>query len=214
MSGVHHSGPKSFITKLEEGILAFLLALMTLITFSQVVARYGFNTGWNGALEMTRVLFAWLILFGMSYGVKIGAHLGVDAFVNLLPARLHRACAIFAALACILYATILFSADWMTALGVETKGGAWFYWSKMYKLGIGLDDLHYPQFMQDAFGMQERVHRWVAYLVLPFGLILFVFRCLQALVMIVTGKQDLMIASHEAEDLVAENRDALKDMED
>jgi C4-dicarboxylate transporter DctQ subunit len=35
-----------------------------------VVARYGFHTGWGGALELTRILFAWMILFGMSYGVK------------------------------------------------------------------------------------------------------------------------------------------------
>ena len=35
------------------------------------------------ALELTVYLFAWLVLFGMSYGVKVHAHLGVDAFVRL-----------------------------------------------------------------------------------------------------------------------------------
>lgn len=214
MSGAHASGPKSFITRLEEGILASILVLMTLVTFSQVVARYGFNTGWNGALEMTRVLFAWLILFGMSYGIKIGSHLGVDAAVNLLPKKAQRATAIFAAIACILYAVILFSADWLSAFGIHSKGGAWFYWSKMYKIGIGLDDLQYPVFMQEAFGMQDRVHRWVAYLILPFGLILFIVRCVQALWMIIKGERELMIASHEAEELVEENKNALADDDD
>jgi hypothetical protein len=62
-----------------------LLAAITIISFTQVVARYGFNTGWGGALELTRILFAWLILFGMSYGVKQGMHLGVDALIRILP---------------------------------------------------------------------------------------------------------------------------------
>ncbi|MEP3667875.1 MAG: TRAP transporter small permease, partial [Roseibium sp.] len=53
-----------FIASLDENIVAAILALMTLVTFSQVVARYGFNSGWGAALEFTRVLFAWLILFG------------------------------------------------------------------------------------------------------------------------------------------------------
>ena len=205
--------PKSWITQIEETIIASILAVMTIVTFSQVVARYGFNSGWNGALELTRVLFAWLILFGMSYGIKTGSHLGVDAFVNLLPARWQRISAVFAALACIFYAVIVFSSDWLQIFGVQTKGGAWFYWSKMYKLGIGLDDLHWPLFIQDAFGMQDRVQRWIAYLVLPFGLLLFAYRSVQAMVCIIQGKQVMIIASHEAEDLVAENRAVLDDQE-
>lgn len=75
----------------EEGLIATILAVMTLITFSQVVMRYGFNSGWGGALQFTRLLFAWLILFGMSYGLKIGSHLGVDAFIRLFPKPVFRA---------------------------------------------------------------------------------------------------------------------------
>jgi hypothetical protein len=60
------------ITRFEENVLAVLLALITIVSFTQVVARYGFNTGWGGALEFTRILFAWMILFGMSYGAQAG----------------------------------------------------------------------------------------------------------------------------------------------
>jgi C4-dicarboxylate transporter DctQ subunit len=86
-----------FVDRLEENILASLLAIITIVSFTQVVARYGFNTGWSGALEFTRVMFAWMILFGMSYGIKNGLHLGVDAFVRLLPSSLFRLAALFAA---------------------------------------------------------------------------------------------------------------------
>jgi C4-dicarboxylate transporter DctQ subunit len=68
----------NMINRLEENFIALLLAAMTLITFSQVIARYFFNTGAVWALELTTYLFAWLVLFGMSYGVRVGAHIGID----------------------------------------------------------------------------------------------------------------------------------------
>jgi C4-dicarboxylate transporter DctQ subunit len=201
----------SLVTRFEEGVIAFLMAAMTLVTFTQVVARYGFNSGWTGALEFTRILFAWLILFGMSYGVKIGAHLGVDAIIRLFPRPVFRFFAVFGALCGVLYAVVLLSADWLQFFGADARGGAIEYWSKMYKVGIGLDDLRYPEFIQEAFGTKERVQRWIAYLILPVGLFLLAFRCLQAAWQIFSGQREIMIASHEAEDLVAENKDVLKD---
>jgi len=76
--------------RVEEGFLAFLLAGMTIVTFSQVVARYIFNTGAIWALELTTFLFAWLVILGISYGVRIHSHIGVDAFVKLLSAPVQR----------------------------------------------------------------------------------------------------------------------------
>ena len=49
------------INRLEEAIVAFLLAAMTLVTFTQVVLRYVFNAGFVWALELTIFLFAWLV---------------------------------------------------------------------------------------------------------------------------------------------------------
>ncbi|AXS42762.1 TRAP transporter small permease [Breoghania sp. L-A4] len=187
------------------------MAAMTIVSFTQVVARYGFNSGWGGALEFTRILFAWMILFGMSYGVKIGSHLGVDAAIRLFPKPLFHAIAIFGALCGVAYAVILIYSDWLQYLGIGTRGGAVDYWSKMFKIGIGLDDLRYPDLIQELFGTQERVQRWIAYLILPVGLALFAYRCLQAAWAIHTGEREMMIAAHEAEDLVAENKDVLKD---
>ncbi|WP_083649362.1 TRAP transporter small permease [Salaquimonas pukyongi] len=199
------------VNRFEENAIAVLLALITLVSFVQVIARYGFNTGWGGALEFTRILFAWMILFGMSYAVKIGSHLGVDAFIRLLPKPLFRAVAIFGALCAVLYAAMLISATWLEFFGASSKGGAVDYWSKMFKLGIGLDDLRYPEWVQNALGVQERVQRWIAYLILPVGLALFGFRALQAMGEIWRGERELVIAGHEAEELVAENKDVLKD---
>src|SRR3546814_13342998 len=88
------------VNRLEEGFIALFLGGMVLITFSQVVARYVFNSGAVWALELTTYLFAWLVLIGASYGVKIGAQLGVDAFVKMFPERYHRYLFLLAAAIC------------------------------------------------------------------------------------------------------------------
>ena len=199
------------LARFEENVLAAILAIITLVAFTQVIARYGFNSGWSGALEFQRILFAWMILFGMSYGVRSGTHLGVDAFIHLFPKPLFRAAAVFGAAACIVYAAILLGAGWLKLFGADTKGGAVLYWSTIFKIHAGLDEMKWPQFMVEAFGLRERLPRWSAYIMLPAGLALFAFRSLQALVQIVRGEREMMIASHEAEDLVAENKDVLKD---
>jgi len=199
------------VTRFEEGVLAILMAAITLVSFTQVVMRYGFSSGWGGALELTRILFAWLILFGMSYAIKINAHLGVDIVLKALPRKAMRALAVFGALAGVLYAVLLLYADWLQLFGSGTKGGALNYWSKMFGIGIGLDDVRYPEWAQDTFGLQERVQRWIAYLILPIGLSLFGYRCAEAVLRILRGERQFVIAGHEAEELVAENKDVLRD---
>ena len=68
-----------WLEHLEEGLIALLMAAMTLTAFSQVVARYVFNYSFVWALELNTVFFAWLIFLGMSYGVRVGSHIGIDA---------------------------------------------------------------------------------------------------------------------------------------
>lgn len=203
------------VDRFEENVIAILMASITLISFVQVIARYGFNSGWQGALEATRILFAWLILFGMSYGVKTGIHLGVDAIIRSFPRPLFKAAALFGAFATFVYAMLLLYSGWLAWLGADVstnwrQSGAIGYWTFMFDRGTGLDELRYPLWMQEAFGLQDRVQRWVAYLMLPVGLALLAFRSLQAMVQIAQGRRELIVAGHEAEDLVAENRNAVE----
>ena len=73
---------------LEEWIISLMLFAMTALSFLQVVRRYVFNTGYSWNLELTTVCFAIMIFVGISYGVRVGSHIGVDALVNLLsPAK-------------------------------------------------------------------------------------------------------------------------------
>jgi C4-dicarboxylate transporter DctQ subunit len=149
-----------WIEHIEEGLVALLLAAMTTITFVQVVARYIFNYSFVWALELNGVLFAWLIFLGMSYGVRVGAHIGVDAVVKLLGRRAARTVGIVAATTCIIYATLV------TIGGVQ-------YVRKMYDVGIMMQDLPFEQ--------------WIPRLVLPLGFAILGLRFAWVLIRMLRG---------------------------
>ena len=181
MARVKPSSIGRFVNELEEGFIALLFAAMTLVTFSQVVARYVFNTGVVWALELTVYLFAWLVLFGMSYGVKVHAHLGVDALVKLFPSRIQRIFGLLAVAAGLIYGTILLI-------------GSWQYVSKLFQIGIESEDLPIPQ--------------WVPMAILPIGVALLMFRLTQIGVRIWRGEQQTLLADeaqHTIEDFLGQS---------
>ena len=53
---------KSFSDRIEEMLISGILGVMTLVTFANVVTRYGFNQNILWALELTVFLFGWLVL--------------------------------------------------------------------------------------------------------------------------------------------------------
>ncbi|MFT6228467.1 MAG: C4-dicarboxylate transporter DctQ subunit, partial [Paracoccaceae bacterium] len=97
---------------LEESLIAIILGAMTLITFANVVARYGFNSNILWALEATSFLFAWLVLLGASYCVKKNLHLGVDAVVNMFKPGPKRMLALVSSVLCVIYALLLLKGGW------------------------------------------------------------------------------------------------------
>ena len=143
-----------WLDRLEEAIVIVLMAGMTLLAFGQVVARYVFNYSFVWALEVTGVMFAWLIFVGMAYGVRVGTHIGVDLLVRSLRPGPARAVGAIAVVLCIAYALIL---AW----------GGLQYVEKMHAVGIEMQDVPLPQ--------------WVPRLVLPAGFLWLAVRFGQAL---------------------------------
>ena len=195
----------------EENLLIIVVSSIMLVTFGQVIARYGFNTGWHAALEFETVAFSWLILLGMSYGIKTGLHLGVDIVLNAVPKPIAKTLSLIGAAAAMMYGFILLDSTWLAMLGVDVRGGAIEYWMKMFKIGLGSEELRYPAFIQETFDLRPRVHRWLVLVILPISLALLSYRSLQAFVDIARGKRDMLISGHEAQDLVKENENVLKD---
>jgi len=190
----------NFINRLEETFIALILATMTLITFAQIVVRYVNSQFWTSsvgiylleqftwlewlanirmgwALELTTYLFAWLVLFGMSYGVRVGAHIGVDAFTKILSPSWQRIFALVAIALSMTYCVLLLI-------------GAIKYVDMIYDLGIHAESLPIPQ--------------WFAYLILPVGLALLFLRFAQLMIKVFRGTEVQFFAD-EAQDALAEH---------
>ena len=165
---------------IEEGLIVVLMAAMTLLTFVQVVARYVFNDSFVWVMEATGIMFAWLIFIGMSYGVRVGAHIGVDALVKSLGARPARNVASVAAALCIVYALIV-------------AFGGYQYVYKMYSIGILMQDIP--------------IESWIPRMVLPIGFLLLAFRFAQVLWRLLSG-QDGQLLGDETEDALRHREEA------
>ncbi len=96
------------MNRLEENLMGFLLAVMTLLTALQVLLRYAFNTGLIWSLEATTYCFAWLVLLGMSYGVRTRSHIAVELLVNRLGSDKRRIVGLLAITVCLAYALLMF----------------------------------------------------------------------------------------------------------
>jgi len=164
-----------WLDRLEEWTVMLMLAAMTVVTFMQVVLRYVFNSGFTWALELTTIFFAVMIFVGISYGVRVGAHIGIDALVKLMPRMLRRGVSIVIVLLCLVYAGIILL-------------GSWDYVTKMKEVGIELEDLPIPL--------------WIVRAIMPLGYVLLSVRLLQVLWALVTGKSEsLSLADEVAEAL-------------
>lgn len=173
------------LDRLEEAIIAFLIAAATLVIFVAVVHRYGLGflagaigqanawglPGVSGAArslyrslaginmtwaqELTIYMFVWMAKFGAAYGVRTGIHVGVDVLINQLQAKSRVAFILFG-LACGAFFT-----------AVVGTLGARFVW-EIYHTEQTSADLEVPM--------------WIVYLCVPLGSYLMSFRFLQVAV--------------------------------
>jgi len=219
-----------FINAFEETVIAILLGAMCMITFVNVVLRYGFESSLLWGLEVTTVLFAWLVLFGISYGVKVTAHLGVDAITNLVPSRPRRVMLVIAAVLCLIYAALLMKGAWdyyANFANWPKTTGRWFPTGLQemrpqdyqgYKPTVQIPMIEWLRaplenwlFYWDDEEPFEKLPVAIPYMIVPIGAALLLFRFGQAFVQILRGTRETMIVSHEAEEAVADvaamNRD-------
>ena len=194
----------------EEMLVAFLLAGMTLVTFAYVVFNnlYGvfYSLGdslpfanetmlgigdkilyiaqemtWSVAL--TKAMFGWLIFVGLAWGVRIGAHIGVDLLVRQFNPANQRRVAMLAVLICLGYCALMTysSEQWVATL---------------YGVGTSAEDL-------DRFGIAQ----WQIVMIVPIGFALMFVRFLQIFIRIAQGKQQGLGLHSEVDDAVklAEN---------
>ncbi len=163
----------NFINKFEESFLSLLLVGMTLLVFSEVVLRFGFNTGIDWSQEVTLYMMAWFVLFGASYGVKVGAHIGVDSFVKLFPKKIRQTLGVLSIAICIAYCVIFMV-------------GAWNYLAKLKQINIEMEDLE--------------IQRWMSESIIFLGFLFLILRFLQLLIKIFKGEAEGFSHIDEAEE--------------
>jgi C4-dicarboxylate transporter DctQ subunit len=162
------------VHRVEEGLIALILGAMTVLTFVQVVLRYVFNSGFIWQLEANFYLFSWLVMIGISYCVRVRAHIGVDAAVRLLPTPARRAVGILVLLLALTYTVLMMY-------------GSFDYIHKMYIINVEAEDIP--------------VATWKLSLCLPLGFVLLFIRLLEMGWRIVTGQSEgyeLADEAHEA----------------
>lgn len=156
-----------FLDRLEEWIIATLMAAATVVIFIAVVHRYlsglpipalqdyliQINTSW--AQELCIYMFVWMAKFGAAYGVRTGIHVGVDVIVNRLSPRWRSKFIVFGLLAGAVFT------------GIVGTLGANFVWH-MSETDQTSADLEWPM--------------WIIYLAVPLGSYLMCFRFLQVMV--------------------------------
>src|SRR5690606_1778579 len=131
---------------------------------------------WSVAL--TKAMFGWLIFVGLAWGVRIGAHIGVDMIVRRFNPANQRRIALLALAICLGYTALMTysSEQWVAVL---------------HSVGTGAEDL-------DRFGIQQ----WHIVMIVPIGFALMFLRFLQITIRVLQGKQQGMGLHSEVEDAV------------
>jgi len=152
------------LDRLEEILIASLMAAATLLIFVAVIQRYavGFpilypyffwiNLSW--AQELCIYMFVWMAKFGAAYGVRTGIHVGVDVIVARLDGRSY-------------YRVVLFGLLCGAAFtGVIGTFGTHFVWLMAHT---------------DQTSPDLEIPSWLVYLAIPAGSYLMCFRFLQVI---------------------------------
>lgn len=140
----------NIIVKLVEFILAVLLFGMVIMVATNVVLRYGFNSGLNFSEEMSRYFFVWLTFVGAVLAFKDHGHIGVETVVRLFGRRGRLVCMLLTNLLILMCSVVFFHGTWvqhpinasMTA-AVVGMSMIWVYGIGYFtSLGIGLIALY------------------------------------------------------------------------
>ena len=165
------------INRLEEGLLALFLAIMTFLTALQVLLRYVFNSGLIWSLEATTYSFAWLVLLGMAYGVRTRSHIAVELITGRLRGNSHRVVTFITLSICVTYSLLMLY-------------GGLVYVQQLFELGNEARDLP--------------LARWILVFMLPLGFALLTLRFLELGWLFARGRiKRLQFGQHEAPTLVA-----------
>lgn len=106
----------------ERWICAFLLIVMTLLTFVQVVMRYCFNAPFSWAEEIVLMMLVWFGYMCMSLDVYTDTHTSITYFYDKFPPIVKKiADSVRHALLAFFFTSMVFYGYKLTMLGMNKK---------------------------------------------------------------------------------------------
>lgn len=97
------------LNKMLNAVVIGTLIVLVALIFSNVVLRYFLRTGITWTVEVSGLLFVWLVFLGAVIALKDHAHLGIDSFVGKLPLKAQKA--MFALVNAIIIAVMVLFVD-------------------------------------------------------------------------------------------------------
>ena len=143
---------KNVLDNLEGYVCVVLLIAMSIIIFLQVVCRFILKSSLPWSEELSRYLLVWVSFLGGAYGVRTGAHLGVEAVILLLPKKVQNIIRIVVDFICIALCSIVL------------------------KFGI---DIVATQLKRMQYSPAMRIPMAYVYMAIPIGMAVFIIRYIQ-----------------------------------
>ena len=144
---------EAFLAKLESWAIVFLLTIMILMAFLQVVLRDIFKTGILWGDIFTRNLVLWVGFLGAALASKEHRHFSIDIITKRLSTRLKKIAGavtnLFGAVVCylLMQASVTFLRDEMqadtTVFTVGQKEIPFWYFELIIPIGFGLIAVHF-----------------------------------------------------------------------
>ena len=168
------------LDRLEELIVATLIAAATVVIFISVIHRYA--SGWaipyvqdwmlkqnmSWAQEACIYMFIWMAKFGAAYGVRTGIHVGVDVFINQLRDKMRARFVVIGLLGGALFTGIIGTLGWK------------FVWEVGLRYAVATTfGFDWPDLIEGPISPDLEWPVWIFYLAVPLGSYLMCFRFLQ-----------------------------------
>ena len=102
-----------------ETTICILLSTMTLVVFSQVIARYVFQSPLSWSEELARFLLMWVSMLSAAYGFKTKSHFALKFLVDKTPDVAQRFIAVLVHLVVALFFVVLLYYSVVFVIGVD-----------------------------------------------------------------------------------------------
>lgn len=119
------------INRTTELFSALLLLTMVALVFIQIVSRVIISSSFPWTEEVARFMMIWITFLGASVAFQYGAHIGVEAFVERVPAKIRAFFVIITMLVCLSFFGLLI------IYGYELASGAFVQTSPALQIPLG-----------------------------------------------------------------------------